>query len=79
LAISLSRQEADGDFLVLTGAGISSAGIEPVFKYGVTKARLTAYVEIGNESSPYGFLWISCWVYSLVNAGPYTYTLQLSF
>jgi len=69
----------DGNFLILTGMAISPAGILPVFKIAVTNVMLREVVAIGSENYPYGFLWISCGVYSLVNAGPYTYTLQLSF
>jgi hypothetical protein len=36
-------------------------------------------VEIGNERSPYGLLWILSWVDSPVHNPPYHYTLVLSF
>ena len=69
----------EGNILMLTGMGVSAAGVIPVFKFGVTQATLKATVEIGNENSPYGLLWISSWVNSSVNDPPYNYTLTFSF
>jgi len=69
----------EGTLLMLTGMGVSAAGVIPVFKFGVTKGSLKATVEIGNERSPYGLLWISSWVDSSVNDPPYHYTLTFSF
>ena len=69
----------EGNILMLTGMGVSAAGVIPVFKFGVTQATLKATVEIGNERSPYGLLWISSWVDSSVNDPPYNYTLTFSF
>ncbi len=65
LKISLAKTDPEGDFVFLTGVGISSAGIVPVFRFGVTKVTLTESVEIGNERSPYGLLWILSWVSSV--------------
>ena len=78
LWITLSGN-TEGDLLILTGVGISSAGIVPIFKFGITRVTLTESVEIGDERSPYGLLWISSWVYSFINDPPYDYTLTLSF
>ncbi len=69
----------EGNLLMLTGMGVSAAGVIPVFKFGVTKGFLKASVEIGNERSPYGLLWISSWVDSSVNDPPYSYTISLNF
>ena len=69
----------EGNLLMLTGMGVSAAGVIPVFKFGVTKGFLKASVEIGNERSPYGLLWISSWVNSSVNDPPYSYRISLAF
>jgi len=70
---------AEGGFLVLTGMAISSAGVIPVFKFGTAQVMLSASVEIGDERSPYGLLWIASWANSSLEDPPYTYTLQLLF
>jgi len=68
-----------GDLLVFTGVGISSAGIVPFLKFGETMVTLTTYVEIGDERSPLGVVWLSCWMYSTANTPPYDYSLTLGF
>ena len=78
LPISMTSTD-EGNFLMLTGMGISAAGIIPFFKFGVTNSTLKATVEIGNERFPYGLLWISSWVDSSVNDPPYSYTISFSF
>ena len=77
--LDTEKNSTPGGLLVLTGVGISSAGIAPLLKFGQKGDTLSAYVEIGNENSPCGVVWISCWVYPLVNAVPYAYTLSLAF
>jgi hypothetical protein len=79
LPISMTQTATEGNLLMLTGMGVSAAGVIPVLKFGVTQATLRATVEIGNERSPYGLLWISSWVDSSVNDPPYNYTLTFSF
>ncbi len=79
LGITLRKVDTVGDLLMLTGVGVSSAGVVPVFKFGVTKVTLSESVEIGNERSPYGLVWLSSWVDSTVNDPPYSYTLTLTF
>ncbi len=79
LSITLRKIDTEGDILFLTGAGISPAGIAPVFKFGITEVTLREAVEIGNERFPYGLLWILSWVDSPVHNPPYHYTLVLSF
>ena len=79
LSITLRKVDTEGDLLILTGVGVSTAGVIPVFKFGVTEVTLTESVEIGNERSPYGLLWISSWVNSPTNDPPYNYTMTLSF
>lgn len=79
LSITLRKVDTVGDLLVLTGLGISSAGIVPIFRFGITEVTLTEAVEIGSEGSPFGLLWITSWVDSPTNDPPYNYTLILSF
>jgi hypothetical protein len=79
LSITLSKFDTEGDLLFLIGLGISFAGIEHVFKFGMTAVTLTKSLEIGNERSPYGLLWILSWVDPAVDNPPYNYTLTLSF
>ena len=79
ISMTLRKVDTEGDLLILTGVGVSSAGIVPVFKFGITEVTLKEAVEIGNEQSPYGLVWISSWVDSSVNDPPYNYTLSLSF
>jgi len=79
VSITLRKVDTEGDTLFLTGVGISSAGIEPVFKFGTTGVTLTAMVRIGQKQSPYGLLWISSWLDSSADDPPYNYSLGLSF
>ena len=79
VSITLRKIDTEGDLLVLTGTGVSSRGIAPVFKFGITEVTLTEAVEIGDEHSPYGLLWILSWVDSHTHNPPYNYTLVLSF
>jgi hypothetical protein len=80
LGITLTKSGSKEDTLFLTGVGISSAGIIPVFKFGSgDTVTLRESVEIGDERSPYGLLWISSWVDSTVNDPPYSYSLTLTF
>ena len=79
VSITLRKNDTEGDTLILAGLGISSAGIAPIFKFGITKVTLAEAVEIGSERLPYGLLWVKCWVDSSVNDPPYYYTLAFSF
>ena len=79
VSMTLRKVDTEGDLLILTGVGVSSAGIVPVFNFGITEVTLKEAVEIGNEQSPYGLVWISSWVDSSVNDPPYIYPLSLSF
>ena len=80
LAITLYQKEPiEGGSLVLTGVSVSAAGVIPVLKFGVTQVTLNASVEIGNECSPYGLLWISSWINSSLDDPPYSYTMTIGF
>ena len=80
LGLTLYQKEPiEGGSLVLTGVGVSAAGVIPIFKFGVTQVTLKASVEIGNERSPYGLLWIASWINSSVNDPPYSYTMTITF
>ena len=79
LSITLRKIDTEGDLLFLAGAGISSEGIVPILKFGVTEVTLKEAIEIGNERAPYGLLWILSWVDSPIHNPPYHYTLVLSF
>ena len=65
-----------GDQLVFAGIGISSAGVIPFFKYGVTHVLLKESIEIGNESFPFGVVWFICWMDSTENEPVPKYKLQ---
>ena len=81
LSITLSKTDTEGDFLVLTGVAISSAGIVPFFRFGITGATLREGIEIGDERSPLGLVWFVSWVDSPVDdpSHNYNYTLSFSF
>ena len=80
LGITLYQKEPiEGGSLVLTGVGVSAAGVIPVFKFGVTQVTLNESVEVGNERSPYGLLWISSWINSSLDDPPYSYTMTITF
>jgi len=74
-----SEYDTEGDILILTGAGISTAGIVPFFKRGKAGGYLEVGIEIGSERSPCGLVWFSSWIHSSVNDPPYSYSLQLSY
>ena len=77
--ISVSKEETAGDLLVITGVGISSAGIRPFFKFGRTNVNLEVTVEIGSELSPFGLLLFSSWMTQPADEPDNTYTITLSF
>ena len=79
LSITLRKIDTEDDLVILAGLGISSAGVAPFFKFGISKVTLAEAVEIGDEHSPYGLLWILSWVDSRVYNPPYHYILALSF
>ena len=79
LSITLSSAEgSEGDLLVLSGVGISSAGIIPFFKWGYTEVTFEVGIKIGDDRFPYGLLLLSCWLDEPEE--PYnTYSLVISF
>jgi hypothetical protein len=64
VSISIAKEEGDtvDNMLVLTGIGISPAGIIPFYKFGRTGLILDASIEIGNEGFPFGIIWVSSWI-----------------
>jgi len=79
VTISMYKNDTEGDLLVLTGVGISSAGIVPFLKFGVTATSLAVSIEIGKESSPYGLLLFSTWIDEPEDEPYNRYNLTLSF
>ena len=79
VSITVSKGGPEGDLLVLTGIGISSAGIIPFLKFGRTSVSLSEAIEIGDERAPYGLLWFSSWLDSPIDDPPYSYSRSLSF
>ena len=77
--IILSKEETAGDLLVITGVGISSAGIRPFVKFGRINVNLEVTVEIGSERSPFGVLLFSSWMTQPTDEPDNTYTITLSF
>ncbi len=62
-SITLSSADgSEGDLLVLSGIGISSAGLIPFLKWGYTQVLFDVGIQIGNDRFPYGMLLFSCWL-----------------
>jgi hypothetical protein len=78
-SITLESPEGSvGDLLVLSGIGISHAGLIPFFKWGYTEVTFDVGIQIGNDRFPYGMLLFSCWLAE--PEAPYnTYDLTISF
>lgn len=74
----VSDTPQEGNLLMMTGMGISSAGIVPILKFGIVNVTLTANIEIGNAQSPFGIIWLSSWTHSATNDPPYNYQLVLT-
>ena len=67
------------NMLVLTGIGISSAGVMPFYKFGRTDVILEAAIQIGYEGAPSGLIWVSSWINPPLPESPDNqYTLTLS-
>ncbi len=79
VSMTLSKTDTEGDSIIFTGVGISSAGIAPFLKFGTTDVTLREAVEIGDQWFPYGLLWIVSWVDSPEQDLPSHYTLEFSF
>ena len=65
-SINLSSPEegAEGNLFVISGLGISAAGIRPFLKFGRADVDLAVGIEIGTERNPFGLLWFSSWIAS---------------
>ena len=68
----------EGNLLMLTGVGISSAGIVPVLKFVKTDGTLTASILTGDERLPFGLVWLSSWVNASAYDPPYEYELAIT-
>jgi len=79
VSMTLRKTDTTGDFIIFTGAGISSVGIAPFLKFGTTDVTLREAVEIGDQWFPYGLLWIVSWVDPPAQDLPSQYTLEFSF
>ena len=77
--MSLSKSEAVGDRLVITGVSISPAGVVPFCMFGKADVDLVVTVEIGNERCPYGMVLFSSWVSGTVIEPDNMYTVTLQF
>lgn len=67
-----------GDLMVLSGVGISSAGLIPFLKWGYTAVTFQVGIKIGDDRFPYGMLLFSCWLGAPEE--PYnTYKLTVKF
>ncbi len=75
----VSSNEDQGNYIVLTGMGISSAGTIPFYKFGPPQVTITETIEIGDERRPFGILWITSWILSWEGEPPYSYTLTIKF
>ena len=74
-----SNRESVGDLLVLSGIGISSAGVVPFLKWGYTVVTFNVGIQIGNDRFPYGMLLFSCWLNEPPEAPYNTYSLSIRF
>ena len=77
--ITLNKTDTEGDSLVLTGFAISSTGIVPFLKFGITDATLQESLQIGDERSLLGLVWFLSWVDSPVDDPSHNYNYYLSF
>lgn len=78
LGVSLVKSDKSGDIIFLSGIATSSAGTFLISRTGFSKGVLSQIVEIGDDDSPYGFVWIYCGV-SFSDVTPrYAYQLRLS-
>jgi hypothetical protein len=62
VSITLSKQDTEGDLLVLSGVALSSARVIPFIRFGRTRVNLNAAIEIGSEGFPFGLIWLSSWI-----------------
>jgi hypothetical protein len=76
--LSSSAASTEGDLFVISGLGMSAAGIIPFLKFGRADVNLAVGIEIGNERSPYGLLWFSSWIASPIEEET-TYDLSIRF
>ena len=80
ISINLSSPEegAEGNLFVISGLGISAAGIRPFLKFGRADVDLAVGIEIGTERNPFGLLWFSSWIASPIEE-EIQYELSISF
>jgi hypothetical protein len=64
IELSSLEDSSEGDLFVISGVGISPAGIRPFLKFGRANVDLSVGIEIGNERNPYGIVWFSSWIAS---------------
>ena len=79
LSITLTSPDAtEGDLLVISGVGISPAGIQPFLKFGRANVTLQVVPEIGTERNPYGIVWFSTRIASPLEEET-SYGLEIAF
>jgi hypothetical protein len=79
-SISLSSGEdaTEGDLFVISGVGISPAGVRPFWKFGRAEVELDVGVEVGTERNPYGIVWFTTRIASPIEEET-SYSLDIAF
>jgi len=81
LGIGMEKSDTGGELIMMTGVAISLNGtVTPIFKMGFTPNALSESVEIGDESTPNGFLFLVTGVlFSLGKVSEGEYSIELGF
>ena len=78
LGISVKKDDVAGDTIFMTGAAISSAGITPIYRAGMSKGMIDQIVEIGSAAQPFGVVWLYCGVVLSQNLPIYNCQVRFS-
>ena len=78
LGISVKKDDVAGDTIFMTGAALSPAGTNPIYRVGLSKGMIDQIVEIGSPEQPYGFVWLYCGVALSQNLPSYNSQVRFS-
>ena len=81
LGIGMEKSDRGGELIMMTGVAISlTGGASNFFKAGFTPNALSVAIEIGDENTPNGFLFLMTAVLpSLGKVGEGEYSIELAF